>query len=84
MPGPWCNVVVAIPSRLVLYTDGLVENPRLDGDPDRWSDGGLVAWLDAHPEPDPEALVDALVAAALAERERRDDVAVMVVDAVPT
>ena len=80
MPGPWGNVVVAIPHRLVFYTDGLVENPRAEGDPERWSESGLVSWLEAGSAADAETLVERLVDAALAGRERRDDVAVMVVD----
>ena len=83
MPGPWSNVVVAIPDRLVFYTDGLIENPRAEGDPERWSEAGLVTWLAANPAADADRLADRLLAAALAGRERRDDIAVMVVDVVP-
>ena len=83
MPGPWGNVVVAIPDRLVFYTDGLVENPRAEGDPERWSETGLVSWLEANPAADADTLAERLVAAALAGRELRDDIAVMVVDVVP-
>ena len=83
MPGPWCNVVVAIPDRLVFYTDGLIENPRAEGDPERWSEAGLVTWLAVNPAADADRLADRLLADALAGRERRDDIALMVVDVVP-
>ena len=66
---------------LLLYTDGLVENPRLEGEPDRWNEDGLLAWLrrEAAPGDDPGALADRLVVAGTLGRDVRDDVAVLIV-----
>ena len=65
---------------MLLYTDGLLENPRADGLPNRWSQRNLLAWLDGHrPEPTVEHFVDGLVAAATTDRDRRDDVALLLV-----
>jgi len=67
---------------LLLYTDGLIENPALAGPPQRWGVDGLVAWLDAHPaRGDLPGLVRELIGAATADRDVRDDIAVLVVAA---
>jgi serine phosphatase RsbU (regulator of sigma subunit) len=62
---------------LLLYTDGLVENPRLSGPPQRWGEPGLMRWLDANASLPPAAVPDALMSAATAGRDLRDDVAVL-------
>ena len=55
---------------LLLYTDGLIENPRLEGPPRRWNEHGLLAWLDQTViNSSPEVLIDALLGAATAERD---------------
>lgn len=66
---------------LLFYTDGLVENPRLDGDPDRWNEDGLLHWLrrEAARREEPGEVADRLVAAATLDRDVRDDVAVLIV-----
>jgi Stage II sporulation protein E (SpoIIE) len=69
---------------LLLYTDGLIENPRLEGPPRRWNEHGLLAWLDQSlTNSSPEALIDALLGAATAERDLRDDIALLIVAADP-
>lgn len=66
---------------LLFYTDGLVENPRLEGRPERWNEDGLLGWLrhEARVGEEPSRLADRLVTAATAGREVRDDVAVLIV-----
>lgn len=80
-PRGWTASDVSIgPRGLLLYTDGLIENPRGDGPADRWGEDGLVGWLqDRWPAPDLDRLGDELMTAALDGREQRDDVAVMFV-----
>lgn len=70
---------------ILLYTDGLVENPRLTGAPDRWDESGLLGWLTtAGPPPEQlDTLADDVLAAATAGRDLRDDVAVLLVAARP-
>jgi len=66
---------------LLLYTDGLVENPNLAGPPQRWALAGLLAWLDRQPAvvDDPGALLNMLFEAATAGRDLRDDVAALLI-----
>jgi serine phosphatase RsbU (regulator of sigma subunit) len=65
---------------VLFYSDGLIENPRHGARPDRWGTEGLVDWLAARPFRDKiERLADELVAAAVEGRQRRDDVAVLLV-----
>jgi hypothetical protein len=80
-PRGWTATDLTIGQRgLLLYTDGLIENPRGDGPPDRWGEDGLVRWLQGRwPAPDLGRLVDELLEAALDGREQRDDVAVVLV-----
>jgi hypothetical protein len=64
---------------LVLYTDGLIENPLAHGR-QRWGEDGLVGWLaDTPAGTTSRHLVDLLVNEATAGRDLRDDAAVMVV-----
>jgi serine phosphatase RsbU (regulator of sigma subunit) len=68
----------------LFYTDGLIENPNVRGEPNRWFEEGLLAWLDAHPNVDtPNDYADRLVRSATEGRELRDDVALLVVAAAP-
>jgi serine phosphatase RsbU (regulator of sigma subunit) len=65
---------------LLLYTDGLVENPNAHGEPRRWGEVGLLSWLRTHvPAGRLDEFADALVEAATDEREVRDDIAVLIV-----
>jgi serine phosphatase RsbU (regulator of sigma subunit) len=65
---------------LLFYSDGLVENPRRGDRPDRWGTKGLLRWLAALPtHRDIAQVADDLVAAALKDRHRRDDVAVLLI-----
>ena len=66
---------------LLFYSDGLIENPRRGGDrPERWGIDGLLGWLAAQQtHSDIDRVADDLVAAALQDREQRDDVAVLIV-----
>jgi hypothetical protein len=67
---------------LLFYTDGLIENPRRSGAPDRWEEAGLLRWIVEHgPATATDTFLDTLVAAATTGREPRDDVAVMIVAA---
>jgi serine phosphatase RsbU (regulator of sigma subunit) len=67
---------------LLLYTDGLVENPNAQGPPQRWGEAGLLSWLNAHgPVGRIDEFADTLVAAATEGREARDDIAVLIVAA---
>jgi len=68
---------------LLLYTDGLVENPSLTGPPQRWDHAGLLAWLDQQPAviDDPGVMLDTLIGAATAGRDLRDDVAALLITA---
>jgi serine phosphatase RsbU (regulator of sigma subunit) len=67
---------------LLFYTDGLIENPKLEGPPRRWGEAGLLAWLDAHlPIVTARGLVDAMLEAATAGRDLRDDIAILLVAA---
>jgi len=74
---------------ILFYTDGLVENPRPGGPPDRWGEDGLRAWLagiGGGDEPDvdaPDELLRSLMAAATADRVLRDDVAVLLIAGEP-
>ena len=64
---------------LLFFTDGLIENPMKEGSPQRWNLEGLTDWLDQHRTSDPRELVRNLAHAATAERELRDDVAILLV-----
>ena len=65
---------------LLFYSDGLVENPRRGDQPDRWGTEGLLRWLAAEPTSiDLGQVADDLISAAMEGRERRDDVAVLLV-----
>jgi serine phosphatase RsbU (regulator of sigma subunit) len=65
---------------LLFYSDGLIENPRRGHRPDRWGTEGLLRWLAAHPDVgDLRQVADDLIAAAMEGRERRDDVALLLV-----
>ena len=80
-PRGWTASDVSMgPRGLLLYTDGLIENPRGDGPADRWGEDGLVEWLQGRwPASDLGRLGDELMDAVLEGREQRDDVAVMLV-----
>lgn len=84
-PSGWRATTLDISGRfLVLYSDGLIENPLLREPTQRWGEDGLVAWLQQQRPPrDPDDLAERLMAAALAERHARDDVAVLVVRCEP-
>ncbi|MET0911002.1 MAG: PP2C family protein-serine/threonine phosphatase [Ilumatobacteraceae bacterium] len=75
-PKGWTASEVQLgPRGLLLYTDGLIENPRRDGPPDRWGEEGLVDWLQGRwPADDLGRLSDELMEAACDGREPRDDV----------
>jgi hypothetical protein len=83
----WPNQRVPIGSGLLLYTDGLVDNPAVDGPADRWGENGLVGWMDRwsadHSVPvtrfERSQFADRLIAAARSGRDIRDDLAVMIV-----
>jgi hypothetical protein len=67
---------------ILFYTDGLIENPKVAGPPERWDHDGLLIWLGDHlPATDPQALLRSLMADATAERDVRDDVALLLVAA---
>ncbi|HEY3483866.1 MAG TPA: PP2C family protein-serine/threonine phosphatase, partial [Ilumatobacteraceae bacterium] len=53
---------------MLLYTDGLIENPARTGPPRRWGVDGLVAWLDTHPSGDLRGVVRELIEDATADR----------------
>ncbi len=65
---------------LLFFTDGLIENPNLRGRARRWGIDGLLTWLDGRSELDRLGdLADRLLEAGTAERDVRDDVAILVV-----
>ena len=65
---------------MLLYTDGLVENPNRQGKPRRWGELGLLAWLDAHPQTTALTdLADRLVQSATTGRTIRDDIAILII-----
>ena len=65
---------------LVFYTDGLIENPHQHGEARRWGVEGMLAWLDRRPPTtNIDDLADALLAAATAQRDLRDDIAMLIV-----
>jgi serine phosphatase RsbU (regulator of sigma subunit) len=66
---------------VLFYTDGLIENPKAHGAAHRWGVDGLVAWLSIQPPEVTAPALDALIDAATAGREVRDDIAVLVVAA---
>ena len=67
---------------LVFYTDGLIENPNQRGQPRRWGVDGMLRWLDMRPPTtNVDDLADALLVAATAQRDIRDDIAVLIVAA---
>jgi serine phosphatase RsbU (regulator of sigma subunit) len=67
---------------LLFYTDGLIENPKLQGPPRRWDEDGLLAWLDGHlPITTAREFLDALLEAATDGRDLRDDIAILLVAA---
>jgi Stage II sporulation protein E (SpoIIE) len=67
---------------LLFYTDGLIENPKLEGPPRRWDADGLLAWLDGHlPIMTAREFLDALLEAATDGRDLRDDIAILLVAA---
>jgi hypothetical protein len=66
---------------VIFYTDGLVENPKLTGPPQRWGEEGLTRWIADHMPADPHSFIDALIEEATAEREIRDDVALLLIAA---
>jgi serine phosphatase RsbU (regulator of sigma subunit) len=72
---PWDGTPV------LLYTDGLIENPRASGPPQRWGLEGLLEEVARIAPGPPARMVDALLAAALRDREARDDVAVLLLAA---
>jgi hypothetical protein len=85
-PPGWAVTTIDLADRrLLLYTDGLVENP-LDGDEaQRWGEDGLLRWLGDQPQnPDQRAFLDGLMEAATAGRVLRDDVAVMAISCLRT
>ena len=67
---------------LLFYTDGLIENPQRAGDPRRWGEDGLLAWLRQQlPVTNPRRLADELLQAATADRTSHDDIALLLVAA---
>jgi serine phosphatase RsbU (regulator of sigma subunit) len=63
---------------MLLYTDGLIENPAPDANPRRWGETGLLDWLDEHgTQRSPQQLADRLLDAAGDQREPRDDIAII-------
>jgi serine phosphatase RsbU (regulator of sigma subunit) len=65
---------------MLLYTDGLVENPNRQGKPRRWGELGLLAWLDAHPQTTALTdLADRLLQSATTGRTIRDDIAILII-----
>jgi hypothetical protein len=65
---------------ILFYTDGLIENPRERGKPQRWFEDGLLAWLDGHAVGSgPKDYADGLIRAATEQRRLRDDVALLLV-----
>jgi hypothetical protein len=66
---------------LLFYTDGLVENPKPVGPPQRWDHTGLLTWLDQHRQPltDPGPFLDTLIHTATTGRDLRDDVAALLI-----
>lgn len=77
---PWGNTAVELGGGLLLYTDGLLDNPTVDDSRRRWSEAGLTEWLIANADDrDPAHLADLLLAEAIAGRTVNDDVALLVV-----
>jgi serine phosphatase RsbU (regulator of sigma subunit) len=67
---------------LLFYSDGLTDNPMIDGAPQRWGEAGLLDWLNRHASGSTVAeLAPALLTAATAGRDLRDDVALLLVSA---
>lgn len=64
---------------VLFYTDGLIENPLAQGPAQRWGVEGLVAWLNEHPPTVTADGLTELVDGATAERDLRDDIAVLLV-----
>jgi serine phosphatase RsbU (regulator of sigma subunit) len=65
---------------LLFYSDGLVENPRRGDRTDRWGVEGLVRWLEGRRDlHDLVRIADDLVVTATTDRDRDDDVAVLLV-----
>lgn len=83
----WESHRVPVGSGLLLYTDGLVDNPAHVGRADRWGERGLVDWANSwsvlHAPPTTHEarsmFVDALIDTACHGRDIDDDLAVMVV-----
>jgi hypothetical protein len=80
-PPGWSATMVDVADRsLLLYTDGLLENPSTADAGQRWGEDGLVRWLVDQPiEFTPQQLVDQLIVEATTGRDLRDDTAVMAV-----
>jgi serine phosphatase RsbU (regulator of sigma subunit) len=76
---PVATDVTWVGDPVLFFTDGLIENPLKQGTPQRWHLDGLRAWLDENPSGDPHELVTNLDHAATANRELRDDVAILLV-----
>ncbi|MGW3011856.1 SpoIIE family protein phosphatase [Streptomyces sp. NPDC001219] len=74
---------ITLPPRsvLALYTDGLIETPGVD--PDR-SVADLAARLNDAPPLGPDRLADALLENRHGDADRQDDVALMLLAALPT
>ena len=69
---------------LLFYTDGLTDNPMFKGPPRRWGEEGLLAWLDQHSTGSTvDELARALLDEAIAGRDLRDDIALLLVGAAP-
>jgi serine phosphatase RsbU (regulator of sigma subunit) len=66
---------------LLLYTDGLIENPQSTDLRRRWGYDGLVTWLDDQRDTEPHRLVRDLIAAGSRDRVLHDDVAVLLISA---
>lgn len=66
---------------VLFYTDGLIENPCVDGPARRWGVEGLVDWLNGHRIDVSADGLTTLLAGATVERELRDDIALLLVGA---
>jgi serine phosphatase RsbU (regulator of sigma subunit) len=79
--GGWVATEHEWPGAPVLfYSDGLVENPGRGDGSDRWGIEGLLCWLATRPQHgDLTQVADDLVTVASRERQRRDDVALLLV-----
>jgi hypothetical protein len=79
-PAVWTATTIDVDDHtLVLYTDGLIENPLPDGR-QRWGEHGLVEWLADQPADIAcRLLADRLIHEATIGRDLRDDAAVMAV-----